>query len=155
MVFASGFPYSSEGINSIKMPWSTNNNIPSSPGISCAPKKPSLALYISRKWMFLPMICWNCSLYGVKETPPCMNNSNEGHISEIIFFPVISSIRLNKTNVHVGTPETEVTFSLIVFFARVSILPSHSSINATLNSGVRSQWPQKGMFCNRTALRSP
>src|SRR5678810_969103 len=71
------------------------------------------------------------------------------------FLPVISSIRLNKTNVQVGTPEIDVTTSLIVLFASFSILLSHSSISAMLRSGVLIQCPQKGEFCNNTALRSP
>src|SRR5512141_874050 len=105
--------------------------------------------------MSLPISFLNCSLYGVKETPPCIYNSRVGQTSAMHFLPVISSIRLNKTNVHVGTPEMEVTISLIVLFASFSILLSHSSINAILRSGVLIQCPQKGEFCNNTALRSP
>src|SRR5688572_7962874 len=84
-----------------------------------------------------------------------MYSSNDGHTSIIVFLPVICRMRLNNTNVQVGTPDIEVTFSLIVLLASFSILLSHSSIKAMLSSGVRSQCPQKGVFCNNTALRSP
>src|SRR5688572_25253814 len=105
--------------------------------------------------MDLPIIFRNWSLYGVNDTPPCMYNSRLGHTSAMVLLPVISSILLNRTSVHVGTPEMEVTFSLLVVSASLSILLSHSSISAILRSGTRNQCAQKGEFCNNTALRSP
>src|SRR4051812_18091083 len=105
--------------------------------------------------MSFPISLLNCSWYGVNETPPCIYNSREGHTSFMVFFPVNSSIRLNNTNVQVGTPDMEVTFSLMVLAASFSILFSHSSISAMLRSGVLNQWPQNGVFCSKTALRSP
>src|SRR5690349_4216683 len=97
----------------------------------------------------------NCSLYGTKDTPPLIYSSRLGHTSLIVDFPLMARILFNNKSVHVGTPAREVTFSSAVTLASCSILVSHSSSNAILNSGVRSHCPQKGVFCINTALRSP
>ena len=57
--------------------------------------------------------------------------------------------------VQVGTPAIEVTGSWMVLCASISILDSHSSINAMDNSGTLTKPDQIGEFCNKTALKSP
>src|SRR6478752_7663867 len=84
-----------------------------------------------------------------------MYNSRLGHTSFKVDLPDISKMRLINIMVQVGTPEMEVTFSVIVDCASISILPSHSSINAMDNSGVRIQLAHIGVFWSNTALRSP
>ena len=65
-----------------------------------------------------------------------MYSSKFGHTSSRLFFPVISSIFLNNSKVHEGTPEILVTSCCIVAVAIISIFDSHSSISAIESPGV-------------------